>query len=115
MSEGSQDPRPVPPPLPPKVLASRVEDVFPTLKAEQVARVAAHGRVRAVQRGDLLTTAGQASASFFVVTKGSIELVREVNGSQETIGALAPGQFTGELSTLAGRHALVSIRAREAG
>jgi thioredoxin reductase (NADPH) len=114
MSEGSKD-SPVSTPLLPKVLSSRVEDVFPTLKAEQIARVAAHGRARAVRRGDLLALAGQQAASFFIVTKGSIELVREADGSQETIGALVAGQFTGELSTLSGRHAFVSIRAREPG
>ncbi|HEX7251554.1 MAG TPA: FAD-dependent oxidoreductase, partial [Thermoanaerobaculia bacterium] len=114
MSEVIQGP-PVSAPLPPKVLASRVEDVFPTLTPDQIARVAAHGRVRSVQAGELLATAGQMAAAFFVVTKGSIELVREVEGSQEAIGALVAGQFTGEVSTLAGRHALVSIRAREPG
>ena len=114
MSEGSKDSSDSTPLLP-KVLSSRVEDVFPTLKAEQIARVAAHGRRRAVRRGDLLALAGQQAVSFFLVTKGSIELVRETDGSQETIGALVTGQFTGELSTLAGRHAFVSIRAREPG
>ena len=113
MSEGNGSPNSTP--LLPKVLSSRVEDVFPTLTAEQIARVAAHGRTRAVGRGDLLALAGQQAASFFLVTKGSIELVREADGSQESIGVLVAGQFTGELSTLSGRHAFVSIRAREPG
>jgi thioredoxin reductase (NADPH) len=102
-------------PLAPKTVRASAEDVFPVLNPEQIARVATRGRVRHVEPGEVLAAAGTQAGSIFVVTSGSIELVRQVGGAPETIGALTAGQFTGELSTLAGRRGIVSIRAREPG
>jgi hypothetical protein len=42
-------------PLP---MSAPVEQVFPTLTPEQIARVAAHGRVRPVRAGEVLLSAG---------------------------------------------------------
>ena len=44
------------PPVP-LTLASGVDQVFPTLTAEQIARLAVHGQVRHVQRGEVLIEA----------------------------------------------------------
>jgi hypothetical protein len=41
------------PPVP-LTLASRVDQVFPILTSEQIARIAVHGQVRYVQRGEVL-------------------------------------------------------------
>ena len=41
-------------PSPTPVLASRSEHVFPTLTPAQIARIAAHGRVRAIREGEIL-------------------------------------------------------------
>ena len=38
----------------PLTLANRAEQIFPTLTEAQVARIAAHGRKRSVQRGEVL-------------------------------------------------------------
>jgi thioredoxin reductase (NADPH) len=94
---------------------SRADQIFPTLTAEQVARVAAHGRARPVQSGEVLQSAGQQAESFFVVTSGSIELVRRSEDAEEIVGVQRPGQFTGEINMLSGRKALVSLRAGEPG
>ena len=96
-------------------LSSRVEHVFPTLTPEQVARVAAHGRVRPVRSGEVLVSAGQQAESFFVVKTGSIEFVRKSAKGEEIVAVQRPGQFTGETNMLSGRQALVSLRVGESG
>jgi thioredoxin reductase (NADPH) len=99
-------------PLP---MSAPVEQVFPTLTPEQIARVAAHGRVRPVRAGEVLQSAGDRVDSFFVVTAGSIELVRPSEKGEEIVAVLRPGKFTGELILLSGRQALVSLRVGEPG
>ena len=99
-------------PLP---MSAPVEQVFPTLTAGQVARVAAHGRVRPVRSGEVLIAAGDRAESFFVVTAGSVELVRRSGEGEQIVAVLRPGRFTGELILLSGRQALVSLRVGEPG
>lgn len=96
-------------------LSSPADCVFPTLTPEQVARVAAHGRLRSVRSGEALATAGHQAESFFVVTAGSIELVRRSADAEEIVAVQRPGQFTGETNLLSGRRALVSLRVGESG
>jgi thioredoxin reductase (NADPH) len=96
-------------------LSSPEEQVFPALTPEQVARVAARGRVRPVRSGEVLASAGHQAESLFVVTEGSIELVRRSEDGEEIIAVLKPGQFTGETNLLSGRQALVSLRVGESG
>src|ERR1700674_2915302 len=91
----------------PLVQASRAKEVFPTLTPEQITRVAAHGRVRPVRSGEVLASAGHQAESFFVVTAGSIELVRRSADVEEIVAIQRPGQFTGEIHMLSGQQALV--------
>src|SRR5258706_12798986 len=97
-------------------LLAPVDRVFPKLTPEQVARVAAHGRPRPVQRGEVLLSVGQEVQSIFVIMTGSLELVRRSsNGAEETFGTLRPHQFTGETHMLSGRQAVVTLRVGEPG
>jgi thioredoxin reductase (NADPH) len=103
------------PALPAPSLSSPAELTFPTLTPEQIARIAAHGRVRPVQTGEVLIEAGDAVVPFLVVTAGRIEIVR-ISGNTETLVAShGPGQFTGEVNMLSGRRALFRARATEPG
>ena len=99
----------------PLTLTARVDQVFPTLTPAQLARLAAHGHVRHVQRGEVLAEAGEQLARFFVVTAGQVELVRPSGVTEALVAVLRPGQFTGEVTMLSGRRGLVRIRAGEAG
>src|SRR6266496_1110216 len=99
----------------PVAMSSRVDQVFPTLIADQVARVASHGRVRPVDSGEVLASAGHPAQSFFVVTAGSVEFVRRSADTDELVAVLRSGQFTGETNLLSGRDALISLRVRESG
>ncbi len=85
--------------------------MFPKLTSAQMARVAAHGRVRPVVDGEVLIQAGANVIPFFVVVAGQIEIIRPA-GSVETVVAIHnPGEFTGEATMLSGRHTLVTARA----
>jgi thioredoxin reductase (NADPH) len=100
------------------VITSPVDSTFPTLTPEQVARVAAHGSVRAFQSGELLIQAGDQVVPFFVITAGRVEMIRPsggIGGSETLVAVHGPGQFTGEINMLSGRRSLVRARATEPG
>jgi thioredoxin reductase (NADPH) len=102
-------------PIIPSTTTSRADEIVPTLTAAQVARIVAHGRVRQVQRGEVLVEAGEPTARFFVVTAGQIEIVRSSGATEELIAVYGPGMFTGEVNLLSGRRGLAQIRAGEVG
>src|SRR6266487_1367522 len=99
----------------PLTAGARADQVFPTLTPAQVARVAAHGRVRRVDQGDVLVEAGQQTARFFVVTEGLIEVVRPIGAAEDSVALFRPGQFTGEVNVLSGRRGFGRVRAAEPG
>jgi thioredoxin reductase (NADPH) len=94
---------------------ARAPQVFPTLTPAQIARIAAHGRKRRFDRGEVLIEAGAPVVPFFVVTAGSLEAVQPSRDGEVLITIHRPGQFTGEVNLLSGRSALVSARAAEPG
>ena len=96
----------------PALVASRREDVFPTLTDAHVARIVAHGRCRAVAAGTVLVESGAHVVHFYVVRSGELEVVRPSVQGDMPIAVYTPGQFTGEVSLIAGRPALLRIRAR---
>ncbi len=103
------------PPIQLMSMASAAERMFPTLKPEQIERIAGHGRIHPVQDGDVLVEAGAQNTRFFVVRTGRLEIVRPPGTDKQLVASLGPGQFTGETSMLAGRRAMVQIHVREAG
>jgi thioredoxin reductase (NADPH) len=95
--------------------ATMGDQAFPTLTEAQIARVAAHGRRRKVERGEVLVKAGARNAGFFVVVSGHLEIVRLSDGVETIVVVHKPGQVSGELNALSGRRAVFAIRAGEAG
>jgi thioredoxin reductase (NADPH) len=89
--------------------------MFPILTPAQIARVAAHGHVRSIQRGEVLVEQGDRLVRFFVVTAGEMEIVRPSGATATLITVLGPGQFTGEVNTISGRPAFVRMRATQPG
>lgn len=80
-----------------------------------MARVAAHGRTRRVERGELLVGVGMPAPNFFVVNSGTIEVVQPAINGEATVRVINPGEFTGEVSMLSGRRSLISLRVGEPG
>jgi thioredoxin reductase (NADPH) len=105
------DSKPAASPLP----GAQPDRMFPRLTPEQMARIAAHGRTRRVKAGEVLIEAGEESTKFFVVKSGQIDVVRVSADTQEIVAICRTGQFTGEMSLIAGRRSLVRLRASDPG
>jgi thioredoxin reductase (NADPH) len=103
------------PPIEVTSMASAAERMFPNLKLEQMERAAAHGRIRTVQAGEIFVEPGTPNTRFYIVRTGRLQIVRPPSMGEQVVATLGPGQFTGETSMLAGRPAMVQIRALEAG
>ena len=91
--------------------SSRIEKIFPKLTPAQIGRIAAHGRTRLVQPGDVLIEQGDTSVPFFVVITGEVEIVRPFGTNETLITIHGDGEFTGEVNMLSGRRSLVRARA----
>ena len=90
------------------------EHVFPKLTSAQMDRVAAYGRRRRVESGQVLLELGE-SGRIFVITAGSVQTVRMVGDVEEIFVTHGVGSFTGEIAVLSGRRGLARLRAREPG
>ena len=69
------------------------DHIFPTLTAEQIARIAALARERTVADGESLWEQGDRSLPLFVVVAGEIEIL---SGADRLVTVHRPGAFTGE-------------------
>src|SRR5260370_18278814 len=97
------------PPSPPSP-GKHAEHVYPTLRRAQVARLAARGRQRQVERGEVLQQAGEPAARLLAVVAGRFDVVRP-SAAEEVVVSFSPGMFTGEVTLLSGRRGLAQIRA----
>src|SRR5215470_13257090 len=95
--------------------ASREALMFPTLTPAQIDRIAAHGRVRPIARGEILIEAGDPVVPFFVVKSGEIEIIRPSSFGDALVVIHGPGKFTGEINLIVGRRSLTRARVSESG
>jgi thioredoxin reductase (NADPH) len=95
--------------------ASRLDQLFPKLTPRQLARFLAQGRTRQTADGEVLIATGSRAAACFVVLGGELEIVRQTELSADVIALHGVGSFTGEISTLSGRPALLTTRVRARG
>src|SRR2546430_11141308 len=94
----------------PLSVAPREEQVFPVLTPAQIARVAAHGKRRAVQRGDVLIEAGAQHYPMLIVVSGELEVVRTSCAGEQLATPHRQGQFSGELNLVTGRRGFATVR-----
>ena len=94
---------------------SQREKIFPKLTAVQINRIAAHGRIRSVQSGEVLIEQGDRWVPFFVVATGEIEIVQPFGAHETLVTIHSSGEFTGEVNMLSGRRSLIRARVTEPG
>src|ERR671919_630333 len=95
--------------------SSRIEKIFPKLTQAQIGRIAAYGRSRSVQPGEVLIEQGDTSVPFFVVITGEVEIVRPLDAYETLVTVHGYGEFTGEVNMLSGRRSLIRARATKPG
>jgi thioredoxin reductase (NADPH) len=89
----------------------RHDQTFPRLTPAQLARVSAVGEHRRTRAGEVLIERGEQHSRFVVVLEGAVEAVRLVEGREQPLIVLGPGEFTGEINMLSSRRTLVRVRA----
>jgi thioredoxin reductase (NADPH) len=94
--------------------AGRSEQMFPHLTPAQIARLSAHGRKNAIQKGEVLAEPGD-RLPMYVVLSGSIEIVQPTLAGETLIVVHTAGSFSGDVGTLRGISAVVRMRVREGG
>jgi thioredoxin reductase (NADPH) len=90
-------------------------DAFPKLSKEQIDRIRPIAHMRQVKKDEILFEPGDANMPFFVLLSGSLEIVQpDIHGENLVVKHDARG-FTGEISLISGRRALMRGRVTEAG
>src|SRR5215470_3442377 len=89
--------------------------MFPVLSSAQIARIASHGVIRPITRGEVLIEGGQTNVPFFVLKAGEIEVIRPSPLEEILIAVVGPAQFTGDISMILGRPAQMRLRVSEHG
>jgi thioredoxin reductase (NADPH) len=93
----------------------RREQMFPRLTPAQIKRIAAVGKPRQIDGGQMLIHQGDVTVPFFVVISGEIEILQPTAKGELPITNHLAGEFTGEVNMLSGRRSLVCARMKEAG
>jgi thioredoxin reductase (NADPH) len=100
------------------VIKTRGHQLFPVLDAVQIdaAKRFASGPSREFEPGEMVYDVAERDVPVWLVLKGSIDVVRRDGLNHEAaITSLGPGQFSGEVSQLAGAATLASGRAGPEG
>ena len=100
-------------PHPSTTIDSRRAQVYPQLNQHQLEILAAYGERRRYAAGALLYEEGQRHIAMYVVLAGTIDVTRRTTTGVELLGTHGRGVFTGEVSQLAGRAAVATVRARD--
>jgi len=103
---------------PPSTLLSSAPNaalLFPVLSSAQIARIASHGVIRPITRGEVLIEGGQTNVPFFVLNAGEIEVIRPSALDEILVAIVGPSQFTGDISMILGRPAQMRLRVRASG
>src|SRR5260370_15117120 len=87
---------------------------FPTLDETQISQLArcTHAEPKLFPDGQTLFAAGDQNINFFIVKSGEVEIVDYSGDEPKTITIHRQGQFTGDISHVTGRPAIVSGIAR---
>jgi thioredoxin reductase (NADPH) len=86
------------------------EHAFPALTPSQIERIRPFGRVRQTTVGEILFEPGDATAHFFVLLSGAVEIVQLTLQGERLIVTHQAGSFTGEMTMISGRGALARGR-----
>jgi thioredoxin reductase (NADPH) len=96
------------------ILDTRRDQMYPKLEAAEIERLRRFGEVRSFGAGEALATVGAVGHAFAIILAGHVDVTRHDQWDRRApVVTHEPGSFMGELTTLAGRPALVDCHARD--
>ena len=96
--------------LPPD-LASRRDQIFPTLSTQEISRLQRFGTSRSLAVGSQIVTAGSTVPGLQVLLTGEALVKPRYDDRETAVLRYGPGSLVGELSSLSGAAALVDVTA----
>lgn len=90
-------------------------EAFPHLTEEQINRIRSFGKVRKVKAGDILFEPGDRNMNFFVLLSGRMDILQPDIHGERLVVTHDAGGFSGEVSLISGRGALMRGRVVEDG
>src|SRR4051794_16995921 len=88
------------------------EQAFPELDESQLKTIAKYAKCASFKKDDTLFRAGQRDLKFYVVKKGEVEIIDCTGDTPKQVVIHTPGHFTGDITHLTGRPAIVSAVAK---
>lgn len=94
------------------VIDTRRDQMFPSLKPEEIDRIRRFGDIAHAKAGAVLARAGEVSPGLMVILEGRARISRrDAHDESHMIVEHEPGQFIGELAQLSNRPSLVDVEA----
>ena len=87
--------------------------VFSSLTAKEIAVWLDHLEHETFEKDQFLFHQGDQPDKFYIIVSGSVEVIKEIDGSHEVLTVLGEGKFFGELALLSKQTRAAGIRARE--
>jgi len=92
----------------PSIIEARRAQAFPLLAPEEIARMHRFGQPRRFADGERVLATGRVSPGIYVVLSGAIRVTgRDAHGQDMAVTEHGPGNFSGEVSQLAGKPSFV--------
>jgi ABC-type lipoprotein export system ATPase subunit len=99
-----------------EIVNEYVAKAMPTLSREQLLEATRTAKVQQYDAGTMILAEGANADSFFIVTKGTVEVILPRPGQSDVIALqLGPGKYFGEMEFFHEKKHRASIRASESG
>ncbi|MEO1350545.1 MAG: ATP-binding protein [Cyanobacteria bacterium J06635_15] len=86
-------------------------DLFPKLSEADLQKIANQGKERQFSDGAILFSQGDLTYPFYIVLTGEVRISKQVGGETQLLTIHGPGEFTGDISMMAGNPAMVTAQA----
>ncbi len=87
--------------------------IFSGVDDRTVSRVARQGTVRNYAPGEMIIKQGDAASAFYLILKGRVSVIQEVDGKVTQLGTQEPGSFFGEMALIEDHPRTASVTAIE--
>jgi small-conductance mechanosensitive channel len=88
-------------------------DIFSPLTASELSALASNAKGRVFAPGETIIRAGDSGSSMFVVSRGSVDVRVDSNGTLRTLKRLSEGEFFGEMGLFTGEPRTASVVAAD--